>query len=70
MLRRIRVDLAFQSEDPALDILDKALDHFPEAKTINPGQPNEEHGFIVLEDCHHNDGVPNPCIVKQRYVTP
>lgn len=70
MLYRIRLDLAFTDRDPAQDILDKARDHIDEAVIINPGQPNEEKGFLDMEECYHDqDGTPH-CLSLFHQVPP
>lgn len=61
MIYRIRVDLAFEEEDPALDVYDKALDHIDKAVIINPGQLNEERGYIEVQRCYHNQTPNIPC---------
>ena len=69
MLYRVHVLLAFTSQHPALDIINKALPHLPAAVTINPGQPNEEKGYIITEQCFHDDDPTKPCIVIEEYWT-
>ena len=70
MLYRIRLDLAFDDEDPVRDIIDKAQDNLADAVTINPGQDNEEKGFIIIEHCFHDENPPQPCQVIIHYQTP
>jgi len=69
MLYRIRIDLAFDTYDPIDDIKDKALDHLQEAHTINPDQPNEEKGFIIIEECHHDLDPSMPCQFLEVHYT-
>ena len=69
MLYRVRLDLAFQSYDPAHDILDKALDHLSEARTINPGQDNEERGSIETHRCYHDETPSLPCQIIAHHQT-
>ena len=66
MFKRIRIDLAFETESPRADIVDKVLDLIGDAVVIEEGEPNEERGYLELEDCNHN--APNePCVVTDRY---
>lgn len=69
MLYRIRLDLAFPDEADRHDIFDKALDALEKAVTIQPGQPEEEPGFITLEDCYHDETPPQPCVVTEEHHT-
>lgn len=67
MIYRIRVDLAFTDEDPINDIKDKVKDHLDNAIVINAGQPNEERGFITLEECYHDEDPNKPCKVIENW---
>lgn len=70
MIYRIRIDLAFDHPDPVNDILDKAKDHFQDAHTLNPGEPNEQRGYIISEHCFHDQSPFLPCIVIEEHWTP
>lgn len=70
MFYRIRINLAFYEYSDMDDILDKALEKFPQAHTINPGQPNQERGFIIAEECHHDEEPPQPCQITEEHWTP
>ncbi|MBA7668784.1 hypothetical protein ES703_76900 [subsurface metagenome] len=70
MLYRVKIDLSFQDWDAVNDIVDKATDHLGEAVTINPGQPNEERGFIRTEECHHDESPSIPCTALQELLSP
>ncbi len=66
MLKRIRIDLAFETEDPRVDIMEEVLRRTGNAVIINEGTPEEERGFMELEDCNQN--LPNePCIITDRW---
>lgn len=70
MLYRIRIDLAFTDHDPVSDILDKAIDHLEHAVTINPGQTQEEKGFIIEERCYHDEDPNIPCeIISDEFTS-
>jgi len=69
MIYRIRLDLAFTNEADRHDILDKALDKLGDAVTIQPGQLAEERGYIILEDCYHDETPPQPCVVTEEHYT-
>lgn len=70
MLHRIRLDLAFDSDDPLNDIKEEVLRHFDEAHTINPGTPYDERGFIIIEECQHDEDPIQPCEVVYEKYTP
>lgn len=70
MKYRVLIDLRFDEEDPCNDIIDKALDHFPEAVTINPLTPVEERGHIRKEICHHDESPSAECEVSFIMQTP
>lgn len=65
MLYRITLDLAFYDLDPAMDIWDKALDAVAQAVNINPGQENEERGFLKLVECYHDEDPSRPCLERR-----
>lgn len=66
MYKRIRLDLAFDTDDPRNDIVEEVLQRIGSAVVVQEGQPEEERGYMELEDCYHN--VPNePCIITDRW---
>ncbi len=68
MLYRVFVDMAFEEEDDARDIFDKAIDRAPDAIVINPGATNRESPRAQLLLCGHNDEPSGPCtIITQLY---
>lgn len=67
MIYRIRIDLAFTDKDPCDDILDKALGVLNDALVINSGQPDEERGYIILEECHHDEHPAKRCEVIEEW---
>ena len=69
MFYRIRIDAAFTNLPPR-DWLERIRDYFlANAETINPGQENEEPGFISLEKCYHDEESVQPCEVLEQYQT-
>lgn len=70
MFYRIRIDLAFTTEDAIKDILDKTLDHLDQSLTINLNTINEERGFIIIEKCYHDEDPTKPCEVIKHIQTP
>jgi len=70
MLHRIQIDLAFADIDPMNDIIEEALHRLPQAVTINPGQPTAERGYIVYQECRHDQAPPGTCTEILRYETP
>ena len=69
MRYRIRIDLAFPTEAPHLALLNHALGFFPKAVTINPGDINEEVGFITTEKCYHDEEPGRPCEIIEELTT-
>lgn len=61
MFYRVRIDLAYpQDTNPkAIEAHTKPL--MAQAVIINPGQPNEEKGYITLEKCYHDEDPAKPC---------
>lgn len=70
MLYRIMLDLAFTKEASCTAVKKTALDHLKNAVTINPSEPNEEKGFIVIQNCYHDEKPPKPCEVIEEHFTP
>ena len=50
---RIRCDFAFPPEEEgvARGLIQHLLNQISKAVRINPGQPNEERGYVSLERC-------------------
>lgn len=68
MFFRLRISLSFDKQDIPERAREAALWLLDHAKTINPGQPNEEKGFIILEKCHHDLDPSKPCeVIVARY---
>ena len=66
MLKQIRINLAFEDEDPQGDIVEEVLRHIDSAIVIQEGEINEERGYVELLDNNHNN--PNqPCNVTARW---
>ena len=60
MLIRIRMDLAFdlKKKAQAEALRDALMPFLSHAKIVNKGKPNEEIGFIDVENCGHEEGKP------------
>ena len=69
MFYRIRIDLAFNNQGLAVGLEGHALGVFDLAHTINPGQVNEEKGFIIVEECHHDEEPHVPCTLIEEHLT-
>ncbi|MBA7715053.1 hypothetical protein ES703_124091 [subsurface metagenome] len=70
MFYRLRIDLAFTtipSPDKARLYAKKLLS---QAVVINPGEPNEERGYITLERCHHDELPSQPCEILFNHQVP
>ena len=70
MFYRIHIDLAFRDIDPLNDLKEEALRKIPFAFTICPGTPNQERGFIKVEQCYHDEASPIPCVLIAAQFTP
>ena len=63
MLYRVRLDLPFENEGQARGLYNHARNTAPDAVLINEGLENEEVGFIDIEECHHDESPPLPCVL-------
>lgn len=70
MFYRIKVDLAFDQQGFPVGIMNHILGVFAHAKTINPGEDYEERGFLIFEECHHDETPPGPCGLIEEHHTP
>lgn len=66
MVYRLVVNMNFDYEHDADNIIDKALDSLEQAIIINPGQNNEERGYIELQQCFHDEDPTTPCVVLKH----
>lgn len=66
MIYQLTTCLFFEDEDPINDIKDKILDHFPDAIVVNPRTPQQECSWYQLDECHHDETPPTPCILLVR----
>jgi len=57
MKYRVRVDLSFDNESDAQELMDYAKGLSSKAVSINEGQDNEEISFCDLEICRHDEGL-------------
>ncbi len=69
MFYRTRIDLAFPTHALALKAREKALALLSEAMTINPGAITEEKGFIIVEQCFHDEDPSIGCTVLEELFT-
>lgn len=68
MFYRIRIDLAFRNPGVYTGLLEHAEGIISQAHTINPGQANEEIGYIITEECYHDEDPAKPCeIIEEQY---
>lgn len=68
MFYKVSAILAFDIEDEATDFYYDCQVALPKAKTINPGQPDEVLGVIILEKCYHDEHPAQPCeIIEQEH---
>lgn len=64
MKYRVRLDMSFENEADARELLAVAQANIPKASIINTGLPNEESSFCELELCGHDEG--KPCVIDTR----
>lgn len=58
MKYRVRLDLSFENEADARELLAYAKNLSSKAVSINAGDVNEEIAFCDLELCRHDEGLP------------
>lgn len=63
MFYRIRTDLAYPKDTNPKAIIAFTKPLMANAIIINPGQLNEERGYIILEKCYHDEDPAKPCEV-------
>lgn len=66
MFYKVEIILNFRKEEDTEDLIDKALDVLENAVVINPGQPNEERGYIDLQQCFHDEDPIRSCVVLKH----
>jgi len=68
MLYRVRIDLAFTTPGVYAGLVLHAEGIISQAHTINPGQINEEKGYIKTEQCYHDEDPSLPCnLIEEQY---
>ena len=70
MIYRIKMNLAFPSTATLSDlqkVRGLLAPVFRNSVVINEGLANEERGFILLEECYHDESAP--CIILERWET-
>lgn len=65
MFYRVRADLAFTDLDEGNDFYHDCVVALPKSNLINPGQPNQEGGTIVMEECYHDENPQKPCLTMK-----
>ena len=70
MFYRVKIDLAYPGDTNPRAIEAHAETLLHQAVTINPGQPNEERGYIIIEECYHDEDPTKPCIVLVEHQSP
>ena len=58
MKHRVRLDLSFDNEADARQLMEFAKTLSQRAVSINEGEPNEEIAFCDYELCRHDEGLP------------
>lgn len=58
MKYRIRIDLSFNDEEDALNLMNHAKGFIGRAVSLNEGKDNQEISFCELELCRHEEGLP------------
>lgn len=69
MFYRIRIDLAFTDYDPLNDLIEEAMRRIADAVTINPGTHFEEKGYMIVEQCFHDEHPSKDCQVLAAHYT-
>lgn len=67
---RIMIDISFEKEASARAVLKTAKDHIKNSVIINPGTPNEERGYIRLQECYHDEDPWGACQLIEEHLTP
>ena len=68
MKYRVRVDLCFDSETDATNLMNYAKSMAASAVNIKPGTQDEEISFCDYELCGHDEGLP--CQRIERIMVP
>ena len=58
MKYRVRIDLSFDSQSDAQQLMDYARGMTGKAVSINESKDNEEISFCDMEMCRHDEGLP------------
>ncbi len=74
MLKRLIIDLSFQAnEDGEYDVLEDLLEEsrkaIQDAIVIKEGTSGEERGFILVQDCFHDESPVGNCSPIERWET-
>lgn len=70
MFYRVTLNLASKNEGIITGLAHHALALLDQTETINPGQENEELGYIQLEHCYHDEQPLKPCRILDTWQTP
>ena len=68
MVKRLRLDLAYDEATWELHkdkVRDYILPLYKHAVVINPDAPNEERGYVEVENCGHDEA--KPCKIIARW---
>ncbi len=55
MKYRVHIDMSFDEESPAIELVKIAKKLIPYASNINEGKDNQEIGFIDYRESNHDD---------------
>ena len=60
------LDIANRTELEALR--DQMLPVFQHSENVNEGLGNEELSWIEVQECHHDEDPPQPCVVLAKWI--
>lgn len=69
MFYRVKIDLAFTNPGVYEGLVNHAQGIISQAITINPEQDNQERGFIITQECFHDETPTKPCVVIDEQYT-
>lgn len=70
MFWKVEATLNFKEQDEASDFYNDCLKAYGKSDTINPNNPNEEAGHIILHACYHDKTPTIPCEVLEEMPAP
>ena len=67
MKYRLHITFAFDDLQTTEALFARASTFDRQTRTINPNTPREERSTMLIEECHHDDPTPAPCVVIRRW---